>query len=1161
TRESEDEPNHFELLSAQRIYEDGVLADPEQPWLGLKHRMAYFSNAASEYIMNNAEEVDAVMYNDWHAAYAATLIKERYFTKWSQGKTPASVFIIHNNNYGCQGVFEGKDATLLPLFGDQRLGMNSMLDGIENSDEIVTVSKTFAEEMQKPYLGFGIDPWMRQTAHKGRLSGIVNGSNPDLWDPSKNSTLKNWVDPETNQRLDLTFSAQDADILEKKQQIKQQLQKALLKYYPAEVEEFRLDLANNDFILYVGRYDSTQKGTEKFKIFLEKASALDLGFVTMGVGEDEEATEHLDELEDLAKVHKNAWITRGDKSEFSITMQRGNAAKGIPGLGPLLRAAAFMTIAPSKFEPCGLVQLESWLFGTPIIACATGGLADTVISDTISDEFNGFTFARLEEWDSEAQNSLISATIDQAVSFWAQVPSERKTQLMQNMMKSAQLSSWTSSAKGITPIQEYERVLLAAMEKRSIRGTKPVDLISVDEIPSPSRDHYFGSGLQCQLYKEFGAHIIKNEARDTGVRFKTMAPGATFVSVVIKNGIVEKTYPMQSIGDGSWQVEIPDARKGTVYMYELTDSKGNVRRKVDPFAFESHEKTDVGSVVTDIENFTWTDESWMIKRDLATERPVNIYEIHLSSFGKNTDGTFKNYREIAHDLAEWAGYLGYTHIEILGLLEHPADCSWGYQVSGYFSPTKRHGNFEDFQYFINHLHENNIGIIVDFVPYHFATDEWSLREFGGQKFFESAHPYNGESPEWGTRVFAVEREDVRNFLLSSAHFLLENHIDGLRVDAVSMLASHKLYSKRHRKSELNEQNTHENLHGETFLRSLTTMAHEKFANIITHSENSRSKPLTKVDTDPVEQGGYGFDGRWNFNFLHSSLELLGASSHARSRYYLHKIISSFGYEQDFQNILAISHDEVSCHKQSLYQKAQSDDHTIKMSKIRINKTLQMLAPGRGVLTFMGCEFGTKEKWDYRKPFSRSEISDEQHLGTLNLSRDLNAFYLSNKAFWNAGSKNSRFHLLAHHADNLIFAHRRWDEEGNRFTIIHNFSDKSYDEYYFKGSKDVLPLPISNLEIVFDSDKVTYGGSGIYQHQRNPILESPNSKGIRKFKVQLAAFTTLVLKDEYYFKGSKDVLPLPISNLEIVFDSDKVTYGGSGIYHNQRNPILESPNSN
>jgi hypothetical protein len=223
------------------------------------------------------------------------------------------------------------------------------------------------------------------------------------------------------------------------------------------------------------------------------------------------------------------------------------------------------------------VQLESWLFGAPVIACATGGLADTVVADTESDLFNGFTFKRDEIWESEQQDRYIEETIGEAITFWRDQNDERKAHLMQTMMESAQLSSWTTSASGISPIDEYERVLLAAIENKGKRGLRPIDLIGADELPSPAKGDDFGSGLQCELYKRFGAHITEE-----GVAFTTIAPAAVSAHVVLKEGVIEKNFPMEALGDGSWRVVIPEASKGSVYMYEFIDEAGRVRRKVVP---------------------------------------------------------------------------------------------------------------------------------------------------------------------------------------------------------------------------------------------------------------------------------------------------------------------------------------------------------------------------------------------------------------------------------------------------------------------------------------------------------------------------------------------------------------------------------------------------
>src|SRR5581483_5122570 len=370
-----DGKDHYFLKDRANIYKDGILENPEEKWYGLKERMLYFSSAAAGLIKAHRKMFDILVVNDWHGADAIRHL--------SAEKMP-SVFIIHNNSYGAQGVFDKLSAEIPAFFGHVPEGTNVMLDAIAGADHVVTVSKNFALEMQGKPLGSGIDPWVREIAYQGKFSGIVNGSNLDLWDTSTNKTLKEWkelkrtTDGEiilTGQTLDLTYQGTDPHIFDIKNRIKQQLQLAIEKYYPEEFKAFQIDVTG-DVLLSIGRYDSHQKGLDKFLPMAKAAREQGIAMIVMGIGEDPIATKTLDQLEAYARKNKGIWVTRGKEDNASLKIQLGSGT--IPALGPLIRAIATFGAMPSSFEPCGLFQLECFLFGVPVIGCATGGLPDTV---------------------------------------------------------------------------------------------------------------------------------------------------------------------------------------------------------------------------------------------------------------------------------------------------------------------------------------------------------------------------------------------------------------------------------------------------------------------------------------------------------------------------------------------------------------------------------------------------------------------------------------------------------------------------------------------------------------------------------------------------------------------------------------------------------------
>ncbi|MBS3904630.1 MAG: 1,4-alpha-glucan branching enzyme [Simkania sp.] len=1113
TRENEGQVDHYSVPDSKQIYVDGALAKENVPWFGLKQRMAYFANAAAAYADMHKGDTDIIAPQDWHGGGLLWKIAADHSGEWGCGRTPATVFVIHNNNY--QGDYGPEDVEILRMFGDSRSGRNVMLDAMAVADQVVTVSPGFAVEMQQAPLGAGIDSSMRRLAYDGKLTGILNGSNPDLWNPADNSVLRDWVDPVTQISVPLNYSIDDQDILLKKSLIKEQLQKALEVYYPEAVEEFQLNLRDHDLVLYVGRYDSSQKGLERFSAMMRASHERGAAFVTMGVGEDSRATEILDALEEEAKHLGNAWITRGKADGFSIKMQLGDKEKGIPGLGPLLRAAAIYCIAPSNFEPCGLVQFEAWLFGTLVVATATGGLADTINSNPDDPEFNGFTFERLACWNSVEQDDLAYTTTLKAIDHWHHLIDDDKLTVMQRIMKSARFSSWTSAPKGLSPIEQYEKVFSKAItHAKQKRGIRSIDLVGNDEAPPIVDDHYFGEGVQATLYTTYGAHITRGtHGKVIGVRFQTMAPIARAMNVVIQDKDKECIVPMEALGNGAWSVFVEGAGEGTVYEYESVDDSGKAIRKADPFAFGSQLRPLHASVVRDPNVFQWSDEPWMLERvkQAESERPLNIYEVHLGSWRRESNhGAFMNYRQIAEELAEYAISMNYTHVELLGLFEHPSDESWGYQISGFFAPTSRHGSIEDFQYLVNALHEKGIGVIVDFVSYHFASDDWGLREFGGGKFFENSDLYHGETPAWGTRVFDLEREDIRNFLLSSAHFLLSKHVDGLRVDAVSELVTHRKYSSNAWK--LNKEGQHWNLGGIELIHSLNNMVQTQFPGVITVAENSHWLPQTKVDTDPVEIGGLGFSRRWNMGWMSVSMKFLKADLDQKIKSF-GSLIGIFDHHWQMKNISAISHDEVVHLKGSLYEKA-AGSKIEKLAQVRMHHAFQTFFPGEGILTFMGNELAQTKEWDVKEEIQWDLLEDEGHRGVWELSRSLNVFYMENRPLWSKGIALSRFEWINIHPKRLILGYHRRDDTGRQLAIIFNFSNMFFNHYTMDFRNPSHMEKLKAMHVVFNTDSAKFGGSGRYDDRQVATILEGRDKKPKGFRVALPAYSAVVLEEEF-----------------------------------------------
>lgn len=1106
-----DGKDHYYLGDRGNIYKDGILANPKEKWYGLKERMLYFSSAAAGLIKAHRKMFDLLIVNDWHGADA---IRHLYAEKIP------SIFIIHNNNYGAQGVFDGVSAEIPGFFGHTSKGTNIMLDAMAHADQVVTVSKTFALEMQGKALGSGIDPWVREIAYNGKFSGIVNGSNPDLWDPSTNKTLKEWKELRksadgvialTGNIIDLTYRATDLDIFAIKNQIKLQLQLAIEKYYPKECEAFQFDVTQ-EVLLFLGRYDSSQKGLDKLLPMIQAAREQNVTVVIMGVGEDPEATRILDKVEAYARENKGVWVTRGKEDNASLKIQLGS--QEIPALGPLVRAAATFGAMPSSFEPCGLFQLECFLFGVPIIGSATGGLPDTVNSDKSSARFNGVLFERLEVWDSPEQDALAMQAVREAFEFWKGLSENNKRALTLNFMQDAKRASWTTSASGLSPIEQYECVFAAARKNVSIRQKKILDISSVAERPilSGQGDNYFGEGDQHFLYNSFGAHLMKKNGETVGVRFQVLAPNAARVKVVIKTDEGTKQIPMQrSDQAGVWVLSQKGLKEGCVYEYSIETPSGEVLCKADPFAFQSELRPKHGSVVVDTDEFAWSDQKWMESRaekfGKGKNFPLNIYEVHLPSFLRGLSEEFLNYRELADILVRYCKKMHFTHIELLGLFEHPNDDSWGYQVSGYFSPTSRNGSLQDFQYFVNEMHKGQIGVLVDWVPFHFCTDEWSLGNFDGSPLYEDTDPFNGISPcEWGTNVFQVSKNDVRNFLISSALFSLDKlHLDGLRVDAVTHLID--MSWGRDEFTSISPDGSSVNVDGISMLKKFNASVHQHFPGTLTCAENWVSDA---PDTTPIKEGGYGFDRRWSWEGNEIQRYLTKDDAQRKSSYF--SLSNMDRLKTTHREIISISHDEVKTHDKSLFNKPPNPiTLEERFANARLYLTMQAFMPGDGILTFMGCEFAQKNAWNHRTQLDFDDLFQQPHLQVSKLTRIVNTFYNSQPAFWSAGLDGSQFEWVDRtDHEHAIISYHRHDLQGHRFLVVHNFSTKAFEKYklVFRECK-----PLKNLKAmveVLNTNSKIFGGTGTHMNDQQ-LKISEKKSGVQ---IKIPSLSTVVFKEAF-----------------------------------------------
>ncbi len=478
-------------------------------------------------------------------------------------------------------------------------------------------------------------------------------------------------------------------------------------------------------------------------------------------------------------------------------------------------------------------------------------------------------------------------------------------------------------------------------------------------------DRYvFGQGNHYEIYNKLGAHLTTMDGKE-GVYFAVWAPNAVQVRVVGDfnnwNAYEGEMYPVET--SGIWARFIPGAKEWDTYKYSIQTRSGKIVLKTDPYAFHCETRPNNASKIANIDRFQWTDEKWIKKMDEEQHeklaKPMSIYEVHLGSwkkdFGNNPMG-FLDYKTLAHQLAEYVKYMGYTHVELMGILEHPFDGSWGYQVTGYFAPTSRHGSPEDFMYFVNHMHNNGIGVILDWVPAHFPKDENGLSEFDGTCLYEYPDPRKGEHPDWGTKVFNYEKNEVKNFLISNALFWIEKyHIDALRVDAVASML-YLDYGRSYGNWVPNIYGDNKNLEAIEFFKHLNSIIERRCNRAFLIAEESTAWP--KV-TERPEDGGLGFGFKWNMGWMNDFLEYIKQDPLFRRSCH-NKMTFSLTYAFSEKYILVLSHDEVVHLKCSMLNKMPGYK-VDKFANLKMAYTYMIGHPGKKLL-FMGQDFGMISEW-------------------------------------------------------------------------------------------------------------------------------------------------------------------------------------------------------
>ena len=574
--------------------------------------------------------------------------------------------------------------------------------------------------------------------------------------------------------------------------------------------------------------------------------------------------------------------------------------------------------------------------------------------------------------------------------------------------------------------------------------TKEIGLGFITEL-----DRYlFGQGTHYKIFEKLGAHP-KTYKGKAGMYFAVWAPHAKAVGVVGDfNGWDPDAAPMSPLADsGIYEAFIPGVGLGELYKFAITTQEGMILFKADPYAVHAEFRPGTASITEDINGFKWDDAAWMETRKKAdpVKSPMAIYEVHLGSWRKKDrpqkEGYY-TYMEAAHELADYVKKMGYTHVELMGIAEHPYDGSWGYQVTGYYAPTSRYGTPKEFMYFVNYLHKKGIGIILDWVPAHFPKDAHGLADFDGQPLYEYADPRKGEHPDWGTKVFDYSKNEVKNFLIANALYWVENfHVDGLRVDAVASML-YLDYGRSDGNWVPNKYGENKNLEAIEFFRHLNSVLTGHLTGAMMIAEESTAWPGV---TKPPEEGGLGFTFKWNMGWMHDFLEYMKLDPYFRKDNH-NKMTFAMSYACSENYILVLSHDEVVHLKCSMINKMPGLNGD-KFANLKAGYTFMMGHPGKKLL-FMGQDFGQYHEWDEKVSLDWYLADEPLHKDLQKYYSDLLHVYQKYPALWQLDSDWNGFQWInANDGDRSIFSFIRRDETGKKnLLFVINFTPVARDDY-------------------------------------------------------------------------------------------------------------------
>ena len=599
----------------------------------------------------------------------------------------------------------------------------------------------------------------------------------------------------------------------------------------------------------------------------------------------------------------------------------------------------------------------------------------------------------------------------------------------------------------------------------------------------------YQAGIWYDIYNKMGAHPITIDGVK-GVVFSVWAPNAERVSVVGDFNLWDgRRNMMQRLGNsGVFETFIPHLTPGTVYKYEIKCRHKEPFLKTDPYANAMEMRPNNASVVADLEKFTWTDKAWedrklSLKTSGIKELPMSVYEVHLGSFARkqimiNEDGTevpgseFYNYRELAKKLAQYVKKQGYTHVELMPIMEHPLDASWGYQVSGYYAPTSRYGTPEDFMFFVNHLHNEGIGVILDWVPAHFLRDTWGLAQFDGTGLYENPDPVLASHPHWGTLTFNYRKNEVSNFLIGSAMYWADKyHVDGLRMDAVASML-YLDYGRQGQGAPRNIYGGNENLDSVEFLKHLNSQFHKRFPGTLLIAEESTAWPNI---TSSVKDEGLGFDLKWNMGWMNDFLGYMETDPLFRKGSYNQLTFSMlYNYSEDF--MLVFSHDEVVHGKRSLLGKMPGQTFEEKARNLRTAYGYFWTHPGKKLL-FMGQDFGQYDEWSENQELEWNLLEYPVHKETQDFVKDLNAIYKAQPALWQLDYYLDGFEWInCSYSDlSMVMFIRKTDKPGETILVVTNFDNVAHPKF-----RVGVPF-MCNAKALISTDDEKYGGFGMVKH--------------------------------------------------------------------------------